>query len=480
MDQYTAKVDEVPALLMELWKLLSTARLLFRQERVYRRAVALLFGELFALGRHTVTQLLRTLGASDQDWSAWYRLLGRRVAESAWGQEMVKETLHHVPATADYAVTVDAVRIERSGQHVAGSSWWPGQNTVPFDRGLARGQRFVEVAWLTPSEGSYRRAIPLRWLAAPTPKAVPCAAAAGKEWEVGLAGLRWVRQELDGQGRSEQWLVGVADGAYDVQGIWGNLPAHTVLLVRCARNRALYALPAETATKRKRGRPREYGERQGAPWQWLHPRRQLQLLTLRIRGRDRHLPYRVVGPVLVEEVPQQPLFLLVIGGRSKKAGTRRPRTYYRKPAYYLVNAVRGADGQWQLPYPPEMLIEWAWQRWECEVAHREMKSTLGIGHKQCWSRQAALSAVQWGVWVYALCVLAAYRRWGLCGGPRRSGRWYRHAQRWSFAAMWQAYRAALWQMADFRPLYAGPLDKWLKIETWMTGLHNALADPAPI
>jgi len=480
MSEYTTEADPVPVVLGELWKLLTRARSLFRQERVYRRAVALLFGELFALGRHTVTQLLRTLGAIDQDWSAWYRLLGRRVDEVVSGRQMLEETLKQVPATELYVTTVDGVRIARSGKHVAGSSWWPGQNSAPFDPGLTRGQRFVEVTWLTPNEDSYRRAIPLRWLPAPTQKAVPSGVPAGKEWEVGLAGLHWVRQELDGQGRSGQWLVGVADGAYDVQDIWRDLPPRTVLLTRCARNRALYALPVESGTKRGRGRPREYGERQGAPWQWLRPRRQLQPLTLRIRGRERHLPYRVVGPVLVDGVPEHPLFLLVIGGRSKKVGTRRPRTYYRKPAYYLVNAVRGADQQWQLPYPAEQLIEWAWQRWECEVAHREMKSTLGIGHKQCWSEQGAFPAVQWGAWVYSMCVLAAYRCWGLCGGPRRSGCWYRHAHRWSFAAMWQAYRSALWETAEFRPLYARALDNWLKKDLWMTGLHNALADPAPI
>ena len=155
MDKYTTKADQVPALLAELWKLLSPARGLFRQERVFRRAVALLFGELFALGRHTVTQLLRTLGAVDQDWSAWYRLLGRRVNEAAWGRQMLEETLAHVPATAPYVTTVDGVRIPRCGKRVAGSSWWPGQNTASFDPGLTRGQRFVEVAWLTPSEDSY-------------------------------------------------------------------------------------------------------------------------------------------------------------------------------------------------------------------------------------------------------------------------------------------------------------------------------------
>ena len=39
-------------------------------------------------------------------------------------------------------------------------------------------------------------------------------------------------------------------------------------------------------------------------------------MTVRIRGRDRQLRYRVVGPVAVEGAPECPLFLLVIGGRT--------------------------------------------------------------------------------------------------------------------------------------------------------------------
>ncbi len=425
-----------------------------------------------------MTQLLRTLGAIDQDWSAWYRLFSwPRFDEVALGRQMLRETLAHVPPTVPYVTTVDGVRIPRSGKHVAGSSWWLAQNTAPFLPGLARGQRFVEVAWLTPPEESYCRTVALRWLPAPTAKAVSSEASPCKEWEAGLNLLRWTREELDQQGRAEQGLVGSMDGTYDTQGIWKDLPERTTLVVRCAKNRALYALPQEAEGPRGPGRPAVYGERLPAPPKWLQPRKELTMLTLPIRGRERHLPYRVVGPVLVEGAPEQPLFLLVVGGRWRQ-GQRR--SYYREPAYYLVNAVAGAGGKWQLPYPVEQLLLWAVQRWECEVMHRELKSGLGIGEKQCWGPRAALTSVQWGVWVYSLCVLAAYRTWGLTGGPRRAGRWYGHARRWSFSAMWQEYRAALWEEAGFRPLYTGTLDKWLKKETWMTGLHNSLADPGRI
>jgi hypothetical protein len=473
----TAESQEMPVLLAELGKLLGSAGEFFGQERVYRRAVALVLGELFALGRHTVTQLLRTLGATGQDWSAWYRLFSRtRFDEECLGRHLFKETLVHVAGSAPYVVTVDGVRIPRSGTHVAGSSWWPAANTAHFRRGLERAQRFVEVAWLTPEEHSYCRAIPLRWLPAPTAKAVASTVAACKEWEAGLAALVWVRRQLDRLGRTAQQLVGILDGNYDTQGIWSALPARTTLLVRCAKNRALYALPQAVPGRRAPGRPALYGQRLPVPRAWLRPRKTQQSMTLPIRGRERHLRYRIVGPLLVEGAPHCPLFLVVIAGRTWKHGQRQQ---YRQPTYYLVNAV-WRDTCWALPFPATTLVAWAWQRWECEVAHREMKSALRIGDKQCWSAAAALTAVQWGVWVYGLTVLAAYRTWGITEGPRRQGRWYPHAARWSFSAMWQAYQAALWGYTGFYPLYARSLDEWLKKDLWRTGLANALADPASI
>ena len=472
----TLETPITPVLLTELLPLLEGARDCFGQERVFRRAVALSFAEFFTLGRHTITQLLRTLGAVEQDWTAAYRLFSAgRFDEALAGLYLFKQTLLQVPETEPYLLTGDAVHIYRTGTEVAGSSWVRAPNTAPFRRGLQRGQRFVEIAWLTPNEASYRRAVPLRWLPAVTEKAVPSDATPCKEWEAGLQGVRWVREALDAAGRSTQPLVAVFDGSYDTQGIWREVPEHTTFVIRCAKNRALYYLPEPPATP-GRGAPRKYGERTPLPREFIHKRKQLQTLELEIRGRLRHLKYCVVGPVLVEGAPDRPLFLIVVAGQTWGSGKRR---HYRKPAYLLVNA-RWQDDEWVLPYPVKQLLEWAWQRWECEVAHRELKSTLQIGSKQCWGPRSAFAAVQWGVWLYGLCVLAAYRAWGLTRGPRRQGKWYPHARRWSCASMWNELRAELWAVGEFSPLCMPTLDKWLKKETWLTGLGNALADPAPI
>ena len=77
-------------------------------------------------------------------------------------------------------------------------------------------------------------------------------------------------------------------------------------------------------------------------------------------------------------------------------------------------------------------------------------------------------------------MLAAYRTWGMLRGPTREGVWHTSERRWSFTSMWQAFRSEFWQMSEFQPLYAPTLSKWLRIETWQTGLRNAVADAGRI
>lgn len=60
-------------LLKHLFELIAMHRLAFTQKRSYQRAVALLFAEIIVFSRHTITQMLMSLGLVDEDWSAWYR-----------------------------------------------------------------------------------------------------------------------------------------------------------------------------------------------------------------------------------------------------------------------------------------------------------------------------------------------------------------------------------------------------------------------
>ncbi len=466
------------ALLEHLFRLLEAHRPAFRQERTFIRAISLVMGELFSFARHTVTQGLLALGLTDADWSGWYRLFSKpRFREEQLGECLLGQTLLHVEEHEPYVIGVDSLQVPRSSQKMPGTSWMKAPRTAPFLPGIHRAQRFLNGSWLLPIQEGYSRAIPIRFLPAFPEKAVlPAGLAASKEWEAGGQFIQWVRQKLDRLGRIAQPLLVLADGSFDRVELWRRLPANTILAVRTAKNRVLRQLPVPYHGQ---GRPLKYGPRVCAPQEWLHQKTGWQKTRLQVRGRTLELTYRIEGPFLRQRLPDQPLFLIVQKGNTWVAGKKEPKHKYRTACFYLISAVQQA-GKWELPFSPNLLLAWLWQRWELEVAHRELKSGLGLGEKQCWGSRSAISSVQWSAWVYAILVLGGYRTWGLFGGPKPPGRWWPGAKRWSLSTLWRSYRAAFWKTPDFQAVWTATGDNWLKKEPWMTTLWNSVAGAARI
>jgi len=111
------------------------------------------------------------------------------------------------------------------------------------------------------------------------------------------------------------------------------------------------------------------------------------------------------------------------GGRGLGArqATRRCRDEQRRrqrdPQYFLVSVAVPTEDEWALAVPLGELLAWAWQRWEVEVMHRELKSGFGLGEQQAWSARGAATVVLWVVWTYALLMLAGYQTWGVGPAP---------------------------------------------------------------
>jgi len=453
-------------LLKQLMLLLAGSSEAFSQARVHQRAMALVLAELMVFARHTVTQLLMALGLTEVDWSAWYRLFsaGRFDARRA-SELIVQETLEHVAPDEVYVVAGDTTQTPRSSGKIEGSGWLRNLRTPRFMVGVHHAQRWFNGSWLVPAENGYSRAIPLCWLPAFTEKSTRQEHAASKEWEASVEFLTWLRDQFVAAGRPDQPILMVGDGSYDTLKLWQHLPEGVILMARSAKNRALYDLPPDQTHGN-----RKYGERAPTPQEIWQQSTGWRELTLEVRGKTRHLQVKVEGPFLRKTAPDCPLMLIVVRGKQRH---RNGRLIRRDPLPFLVNAVQDEHGQWQLPLPLETLLFWAWQRWEIEVCHRELKSNLGLGDKQCFNPQAAVASVQWSAWVYSLLVLAAYRTWGVCGGPTVPTRWWRGADRWSFNTLWRSYRAALWGHADFHPLWPLFLDDWLEKTLLELGLANA-------
>ncbi|MCB0061758.1 MAG: hypothetical protein KDE19_06580 [Caldilineaceae bacterium] len=463
----TKEVEESPVLVSEVIGLVKKCEGNYKQQRVFNRVMALVMAELFAFGRHTITQLLLTLGLTDEDWSSWHRIFSfKRFAEEETSRVMVEEILAEVPETEPFVVGGDGFHVPRCSETMPGTGWMRGLATAKWRPGIQRGQRYVETSWLTPLKNGFSRAIPIRCLPAFTEKSVPCEGAAPRtEVATGLVILTWIRECMDKAGRVKQWLVALYDGSYETRAFWAELPARTVAIVRTARNRCLYHLPGKDAHGN-----RKYGEQAKHPFEWLKARKGFTRLDVMVRGRLRPMRYRIEGPFVRDGLPDIPLFLIVVGGGKRPAGSRR-KSY--KPCFFLVNAVQ-KNGVWSLPLPVPLLLALLWQRWELEVAHRQMKTGLGLGEKQCWNDAATVATIQWSVWIYALIMLSGYRVWKHETGPHAPGLWRKPNQRWSFTVVCQSLRRELWQLPQFRATWTWSRDNWLANESLWDNLMNSV------
>jgi hypothetical protein len=452
-------------LLKNLFDLLAAHRGIFKQERTYQRGVALVLAELFVFARHTVTQLLMSLGQTETDWSIWYRLFSQRRFNYEAAREVVfRKTVDFGAASEVYVVAGDTTQTPRSSRKLEGAGWLRNLRTPPFRVGIHAAQRWFNGSWLVPQEAGYSRAIPIQWQPAFTEKSKPKVHTPVKESEAAVSFLNWLRGQLKRCGREQQQVLFVGDGHYDSLPLWQALPQGVTVLARSAKNRVLHHLPTHPPSGR--GRKRVYGERAATPQAVWQERKGWRALTLVVRGRKRHLQVKVRGVFLRKGAPDCPLFLIVVRGK-KNCHTRR------EPLPFLVNAQQADDGSWQLPLPLDTLLFWAWQRWEIEVCHRELKSNFGLGNKQCFNPYAAVASVQWSAWVYSLLLLAGYQTFGLTHAPDVPTRWWRGSQRWSLNTLWRAYRAAFWQQHDFHPLYSSSPPNWLEKTPFWHALRNA-------
>ena len=213
MEKNSTKTKEIEPLLPHLFERIAAHRAAFQQERPYERAVWLLLSELFTFARHTVTQGLLALGETEGDWSAWYRLFShKRFDYQKLTGITLRETLKAVKVNQPYVVAIDGMLVPRSSQKMPGTSWWKALGSAPFKPGLARAQRFVHLSWLTALEDGYSRAVPLQMIPAFPEKAVESTEKKCKDWEAGIAGLKWVRTQLDATGRAEQRILALVDG----------------------------------------------------------------------------------------------------------------------------------------------------------------------------------------------------------------------------------------------------------------------------
>jgi hypothetical protein len=450
-----------------------------RRERLFVRLVALAVASVLGLGRQTLTRWLATLGAGAQDWTGWYRLFNHdRLHLATLHGTLVGQVLAVIPATDPVvAVAVDATQVPRTSGKLPGCGITRALRGLRWPRGRTYAQRYVGLSALLPrSPAGDSRAIPLKWLLLRAAATRPLGDEPIRTEAQGARDLvGWVRQHLDAGQRLAQRLLVLGDGAYSTAPFLADLPTNATVLARCARNRALFALPVYRA--RGRGRQPRYGERGPTPQDTLHRATGWQTVAVVVRGRTIPLTAAVTGPWLIQGAPFQPLALIVVRGIDRGRGVTRRQ---RDPQFFLVTLELTQEDAWDLPLPLADLLAWAWQRWEVEVMHRELKTGFGLGQQQVFSDRAAATVIPWLVWLYAVLILTGYRAWGLGPGTVPAlGRWYT-ARRWSIGRLRQGLRQDLWGLGEFQPVWTRSPDTWAEITTWVGTQTPAVAAAHPI
>ena len=468
-----------PSLAATWFELLAAYRPVVRQNRTFTRLMVLTVASVLSSGRQTLTRWLVTLGMGGQDWTAWYRLFNQqRLHLPTLHAILLNHVLTAIPAAEPVmAVAVDATQLPRTSRRFPGCGITRAVRGLRWPRGLTLAQRYVGLSLLLPrSDQGDSRAIPLKWLLLRTAKTQPLDDEPERTETQGARDLvRWLRGQVDAAHRSTQRLLVLGDGAYSTAPFLADLPARVSVVARCAKNRALYTLPTYRA--HGRGRQPRYGDHGPTPTATLHEATDWQTVTVLVRGRTIPLTATVSGPWLVQGAPFQPLALIVVKGIDRGRGTTRRQ---RDPQFFLVTLEMTQEDEWDLPLPLEDLLAWAWQRWEVEVMHRELKSGFGLGQQQAWSDHGAAQIMPWMVWVYALLILVGYRTWGL--GPAVGvdlGRWYT-ARRWSIGQVRHGVRQDLWQLGEFQPVWTRSPDTWAEITTWVGTQTNATLGARPI
>ena len=463
-----------PSLATTWFGLLAAYRPAVRQERLFVRLVALAVASTLGMGRQTLTRWLVTLGAGAQDWTGWYRLFNRdRLHLATVHATLVAQVLDAIPATDPVvAVAVDATHLPRTSGKLPGCGITRALRGLRWPRGLTFAHRYVGLSALLPrsTEGD-SRAVPLKWLLLRTAKTRPLGEEPERtETQGGRDLVGWVRGQLDASHRAAQRLLVLGDGRYSTAPFLADLPTNVTVLARCARNRALFALPTYRASGR--GRQPHYGERGPTPEATLRQATGWQTVTVAVRGRTIPLTAAVTGPWLIRGAPFQPLALIVVRGIDRGKGVTRRQ---RDPQFFLVTLEVTQEDVWDLPLPLAELLAWAWQRWEVEVMHGELKSGCGLGQQQAFSDRGVATVVPWLVWVYALLILTGYRTWGLGPGTLPDpGGWYT-ARRWSIGRLRQGLRQDLWGLSEFRPGWARSPDIWAEITAWVGTRTAAVA-----
>jgi hypothetical protein len=386
-------------------------RKVFAQQRTANRAMRQAISSVCVLGRRTIARsyLVRE---NPGDWSSEYKLHAR----SKWQADklfepILKEAIALCPGKF-IPIGCDDTRKQKTGKQIGSAHWGKDPLSPPFRVNLQYGLRYLHAAVLLPLAAQYQvsaRALPVYFAEAPVVKKPGKKAseqqkqdyrAASKQQNLPLQALKMfqqMRQQADELGARDQIIAWAVDGSYCNATIFKADLERAIVIAR-TRKDAKLCWPASSGRSRygkEKFTPEDVRKDESIDWQ-----------STRIfhGGQWRTVYYKELNQLLWQRGGGEKRLRLLVVRPTPYRKTKRGRLLYRQPAFLLTTDTVSAASE---------LLQIYFDRWQLEVAHKELKDDLGVGQAQVRvpasvARQPALLVA-----TYSAMYLAALKNYGV-------------------------------------------------------------------
>jgi len=398
-----------------------------RETRHLGRLSRHIVSQLVCMGRHTMTNLMTTSGRQFVDWSADYRLYGKKRLDCEKIFEQIQKEIFALNFGQPLVTALDDSLLRKTGRKIPGVKYARDPMGPPFQVNFVRGQRVIQMS-ASVSEGPHSRMIPVLFRDATTPEK-PKQNASESEWNIykeeskkrrlSVRGTECIR-DLRDRMEPDHALWVTVDGSYTNRTVLKTLPEHTVLIGRIRSDAKLYYLPSPLTGP---GRKRVYGYEAPTPeeirkddtieWQKIPAYTCGRLHEFRVKTLKR-LRWRASGEKHIVQI-------MVIAPLRYRLSMKGP-LLYRDPAYLICTEPDLA--------PEKILQAYLW-RWDIEINFRDEKSIMGAGQAQVRCPSAVKSVPQMMVAAYSLLLLAGVKNWGIRGipQPRNIPKWQKQSKK---------------------------------------------------
>ena len=382
----------------------------FAQQRTSQRAIKQALSSVCVIGRRTIARSY-LVQQELRDWSSEYKLLSR----SPWLPQdlfdpIFKDAIQMCPGKL-LPLGTDDTRLRKTGKKILSAHWGRDPLSPPFHLNLQYGLRFLHTSVLLPlheNQPVSARALPVFFqqvapVKKPGKRATPQQKHAYREAikqrnlsteAVGM--MKQLRDKADVLGGQAKTLAFALDGSFCNRRVFKADLERTILIARCRKD-------AKLCWPVRQGR-RLYSKEVFTPDQVLKDElRPWQQTTIFHGGKIRKLYYKEVKHVLWRPAGADRRLRLIVVRPTPYRKSKKGRLLYRQAAYLLTT---------DLETQARKLVQIYFDRWQVEVAHKELKDNFGMGQAQVRVAQAVSRQPVLQVATYSAMHLAALKAWG--------------------------------------------------------------------